>query len=163
MQPMAARALQKHLRMIERELERQLKNQARRSGVTSAQCRVLLELAEAGEASLVELSERVGLDTSTVSRTIDGLVGTGHVTRITDPADRRYVRLAITGKEKRKVELIDRCCDQYYVDVLHQVSKDKQAALANSGRQVAEALARKRNEKCCARDAPVLDRRGSKT
>ncbi len=104
MEPMAARALQKHLRTIERELERQLENQARRSGVTSAQCRVLLELAEAGEASLVELSERVGLDTSTVSRTIDGLVGTGHVTRITDPADRRYVRLAITGRGKQKVE-----------------------------------------------------------
>ncbi len=53
MEPMAARALQKNPRTIERELERQLMNQARRSGVTSAQCRVLLELADAGEASLV--------------------------------------------------------------------------------------------------------------
>ncbi len=61
------------------------------------------------------------------------------------------------------MELIDHCCDQYYVDVLRQVPKDKQAALVDSGRQVAEALARKRKEKCCAPDAPVPDKRGSKT
>ncbi len=162
MQPKAARTLQKHLRTIERELERQLRIQARHSGMTSAQCRVLLELADAGEASLVDLSERVGLDTSTVSRTIDKLVGAGLVTRITDPANRRYVRLAIAGKGKKKVELIDHCCDQYYVDVLREVPKDKQAALVDSGKQVAEALARRGKEKCCSPDAPVSEKTGSR-
>ncbi len=78
-------------------------------------------------------------------------------------SNRRCVQLTIAGKGKQKVELIDQCCDQYYVDVLSEVPRDKQAALVDSGKQVAEAFARRKREKCCAPDAPVLDKRASRT
>lgn len=162
MQPTAVRKLRKHLRAIERALEWQLKNQARRCGVTSSQCHVLLELAEAGEASLVELSERLRLDTSTLSRTVDGLVSAGHVTRITDPADRRYVQLGITVKGKQKAEFIDHDCDQFYLKLLSQVSRNRQGALVESVRQLAESFAKEREGERCFLDAAVPDKRKMK-
>ncbi len=132
MEPAAVRLLRKQLRVIEREVERQLKSQTLCCGVTSAQCHVLLELAEAGESSLVELSERLKLDTSTLSRTVDGLVRAGHVTRITDPANRRYVLLGLTRKGKQKVEFIDRESDRFYLEMLGQISGSRLSALMES-------------------------------
>jgi DNA-binding MarR family transcriptional regulator len=119
----AVRLLRKQLRVIEREVERQLKSQTLCCGVTSAQCHVLLELAEGGASSLVELSERLKLDTSTLSRTVDSLVRAGHVTRITDPANRRYVLVGLTRKGRQKVEFIDRESDRFSSCTLVESSK----------------------------------------
>jgi DNA-binding MarR family transcriptional regulator len=132
METSSVRALRKHLRVIERAVERQLKDQTLCCGVTSAQCHVLLELAEAGESSLVDLSVRLKLDTSTLSRTVDGLVRAGYVDRVTDPENRRYVLLALTPKGERKVEYIDRTSDSYYRELLVQLSEDRRTALTDS-------------------------------
>lgn len=149
----AVRVLRRHLRVIEREVERQLKGQTLCCGVTSAQCHVLLELADAGESSLVTLSERLKLDTSTLSRTVDGLVRTGYVDRITDPANRRYVLLGLTTKGKRKVDFIDRMSDRFYLELVGQVSKQRLAALMQSVELLAGIFAGK---VCVANGAPAV-------
>ncbi len=142
----AIRELRGFLRVIEREVESQLKSQTTCCGVTTAQCHALLELASVEEMSLVELSERLRLDTSTLSRTVDGLVKLGHVNRITDPDNRRYVRLGLTGKGKRKVDFIDRSCDQFYLQLLDRVPDGKRKALAESVRLLAEIFAKAKEE-----------------
>jgi DNA-binding MarR family transcriptional regulator len=136
------RVLRKHLRVIEREVERQLKDQTVCCGVTSAQCHVLLELAEAGESSLVDLSERLKLDASTLSRTVDSLVKTGHAGRVADPENRRYVILALTPKGKRKVAYIDRTSDRFYQELLGQISESRRNALMESVGLLAGIFAR---------------------
>ncbi len=142
----AVRALRGFLRVIEREVEGQLKVQTVCCGVTTAQCHALLELASAEEMSLVELSERLRLDTSTLSRTVDGLVKLGHVNRITDPDNRRYVRLGLTGKGKRKVDFIDRSCDRFYLELLDRIPEKKRRALVESVQLLAEIFARAKEE-----------------
>ncbi len=142
----AVRALRGFLRVIEREVESQLKSQTICCGVTGAQCHALLERASAEEMSLVELSERLRLDTSTLSRTVDGLVKLGHVHRITDPDNRRYVRLGLTGKGKRKVDFIDRSCDQFYQQLLGGIPEGKRNALVESVQLLAEIFAKAKEE-----------------
>ncbi len=142
----AVRELRRFLRVIEREVESQLKTQTVCCGVTTAQCQALLELASAEEMSLVELSNRLRLDTSTLSRTVDGLVKLGHVNRITDPDNRRYVRLGLTGKGKRKVDFIDRSCDQFYLQLLDGIPEEKREALVESVRLLVEIFARAKEE-----------------
>jgi DNA-binding MarR family transcriptional regulator len=153
MDVVAVRELRKFLRVIEREVESQLKTQTVCCGVTTAQCHALLELAGAEEMSLVELSERLRLDTSTLSRTVDGLVKLGHVNRITDPDNRRYVRLGLTGKGKRKVDFIDRSCDQFYMHLLYRIPAEKRKALAESVQLLAEIFAKAKEEERCAAGA----------
>jgi DNA-binding MarR family transcriptional regulator len=142
----AVRELRKFLRVIEREVESQLKTQTVCCGVTSAQCHALLELAGTQEMSLVELSDCLRLDASTLSRTVDGLVKLGHVNRITDPDNRRYVRLGLTGKGKRKVEFIDRSCDRFYLDLLSAIPEEKRKALVESVQLLAEVFAKAKDE-----------------
>ena len=65
-------------------------------GLSLPQCHVLLELEARGTTSLVDLAERLELDKSTVSRTVEGLVELGIVVRTTNAEDRRYVALDLT-------------------------------------------------------------------
>ena len=82
------------LRGFERITNVQLKNCC--AGVTLAQCCVLLEIDENGRLTMGQLASRLRLDNSTLSRTIDGLVGRGLVERLREDKDRRVVRIQLT-------------------------------------------------------------------
>jgi len=135
------REFRKHLRVIERAVGSLLKEEVVCCEVTPAQCHTLLEIAEAGETSIVDLSERLGLDTSTLSRTVDSLVKAGHVSRETDPGNRRYVKLHLTDAGQDKVKFIDDACDRFYTDLLVRIPKTKRPMLAESVKLLASMLA----------------------
>ena len=65
-------------------------------GVTLAQCLVLLEIDEHGHLTMGQLALNLGLDLSTLSRTVDGLVGKKLVARLRDDSDRRLVWIRLT-------------------------------------------------------------------
>jgi hypothetical protein len=65
------------LREIERAVWIQTKSEALCCGVTMAQCHAIMEIGEAGELNLKDLSARLGLDNSTLSRTVESLVQDG--------------------------------------------------------------------------------------
>jgi DNA-binding MarR family transcriptional regulator len=88
------RQFRRALRDFERLTSLQLKNCC--SGVTLPQCLVLLETEEIGNPTVGRLAARLRLDNSTLSRTIDGLVGKGVLERIQDDRDRRAVRIRLT-------------------------------------------------------------------
>jgi len=146
------RLLRKHLRVIEREVERQLKAQTSCCGVTPAQCHALLELADLGESSLAGLARRLGLDASTLSRTVDGLVRSGYVSRRAEPDNRRAVRLALTPAGRRTVDSIDGLCDRFYQDALAGIPGARQAELAESLAMISELFTRM-GEVCVTADA----------
>ena len=80
------------------------------SGLTFTQCKVLFVLSgtdgESGDCPGKDLAERVGLSMATISRSVDGLVAGGHVTRVEDPDDRRVRRIAITKSGEEVVERV---------------------------------------------------------
>ena len=143
------RTLRRHLRAIEREVEYQLKDQTSCCGVTPAQCHVLLELADSDGTSLVELSERLKLDASTLSRTVDSLVRAGLVDRAPDPESRRSVRLSLTAEGMKKVEVIDFGCNQFYRELLARVPGKMQTAMVEALGLLAEVFSGKRTAGGC--------------
>ena len=157
------REFRKHLRAIERGVGNLLKEETGCCGVSVAQCHALLEIAEAGETSIVDLSERLGLDTSTLSRTVDSLVKLGFVTRRTDPANRRYVRLQLTAAGRRKVGFINGSCDRFYAELLKGIPKERRPLLAESVQLLASMLAgtleASRDPQDCCTPAPARRRR----
>lgn len=75
-------------------------------GITASQCYALQALAEGEPLTMGELAATLGLQLSTVTRTIDPLVERALVARNTDPADRRCCRVEATPEGVRLVETI---------------------------------------------------------
>ena len=79
-------------------------------GLSFSQLKALqfLSTAEAGEVSLKQLGDQLGLSLPAVSRAVDGLVQRGLVTRTEDVADRRMKRVRPTEAADQLVaRLID--------------------------------------------------------
>ncbi len=67
-------------------------------GLRVPEWRVLASLKSRHKASFKELAELASFDQTTLSRTIDRMVKTGLVTRLSDVDDMRVTRLALTAK-----------------------------------------------------------------
>jgi len=95
-------------------------------GVTMSQC-FTLELLHENEALTVrELAQRLGLDTSTVTRTIDVLVRDGLVRRQrNEHGDRRQVLLALTTRGRSLARRLMGCADAYCERIVDQIPHDR--------------------------------------
>jgi DNA-binding MarR family transcriptional regulator len=102
------------LRHLERFITANVKDNAVCCGVTATQCHVLLKVEEAGLISLSGLSEYLGLDKSSLSRTVDGLVRLSLLQRKESSEDRRYHSIGLTERGKRFVDRLNKECDAYY-------------------------------------------------
>ena len=94
-------AFQEKLRLLDRTLGLNARSEATWCGVTLPQCHILMALGLDGQSNLKNLSEKLGLDKSTLSRTIDGLVAIGLVERAAGTRDRRSIQLQLSqqGRE----------------------------------------------------------------
>ena len=101
------RLFREKVRHMQRELGWSQKNDVQCCGVTMAQCHALLEIGSRDEISIVELAGILGVDTSTLSRTVDNMVKGGLVDRLLNPQDRRYVSLSLTERGKAAHRTID--------------------------------------------------------
>lgn len=87
---------------IQREGNRLLAAELRPLGVTPSQAEVLRVLSDYGPLTLSALGELLVCETgNSPSRLVDRLVAHGLVQRDVDPADRRYITLALTPDGKR--------------------------------------------------------------
>ncbi len=89
------RRFRRIMRRFERVNDAQVGNCC--ANVTLAQCVVLLEIDENGRLTMGQLAAQVRLDNSTLSRTIDGLVGNKLVERLREDRDRRVVWIQLTA------------------------------------------------------------------
>jgi DNA-binding MarR family transcriptional regulator len=154
------RFLREKLRLLEREMNDPFGRDGGCCGLTLAQCHTLLEVGTSGEVSLVDLASRFGLDTSTLSRMIQGLVVLGLVSRLTNEKDRRYVAISLTEQGRKLFEQIETMFNTYYSDVLELIPSEKMDAVIESIGLFSDAV-RKRNETsgCCEADT-ALDEKG---
>jgi DNA-binding MarR family transcriptional regulator len=148
----------RHLRVLEREIVRQLEGETTCCGVTLPQCHVLLELS-LGDLSLTALAAALDLDKSTLSRTVEGLVQTRLVERTVDPADRHAVCLRLAPAGRERVRTIDGMCNGYYEALLGRLSASDRRQVFAAVRLLAQAMrdlrARPSAETaCCAPPRP---------
>ena len=126
----------KKLRELMRQLERKAGAlndfQMACCNITMAQCHALVEIGRAGRISLVELSEALGLENSTVSRTVNHLVNAGMVSRETDPANRRYVIISLSDDGRQIFDGIETGMGLYYKQLLRKIPEEKQEEVLDS-------------------------------
>lgn len=149
------RSVRRSLRRIERALAGALDLDAVCCGVTMAQAHVLLAVAEAGETRVTALARELGLDKSTLSRTIEGLVRGGVVARRPVAGDRRGFSLTLTALGRQAVADINRQGDAEVRALLDRVPPRKRGSIVEALELLAGALAA--DGVCCA-PAPGKDR-----
>ena len=100
--------------------------------ITMQQGMVLKYIKGLGCPKMTDLSNAVGVTLGNMTMMIDRLIKNGFVRRMTDPQDRRIVRVALTPRSEKMVSKIKkRHCD-HMEKLLSKVSDhDKQQLLAN--------------------------------
>lgn len=116
------------LRRFERELFMQ-NNESCCSGVTLAQCHTLLEVENKGKESVTVLAKTLGLDKSTVSRTVDGLVNVGLLDRTIPAENRRMATIQLTDEGKDICQTINNTNDSFFEDTLSILTNTEKAEL----------------------------------
>jgi DNA-binding MarR family transcriptional regulator len=97
-------------------------------GVTLAQCHALLALSESETVSLKDLTSRLRLDKSTLSRTVDSLVEGGLADRKTERGDRRVCCISLTARGRTAVSRINGTWDRFAAALLERVPESKRDA-----------------------------------
>ena len=150
MNPQKTGYLREKLRLLERETVRPFDDQADCCGLTLSQCHTLLEIGHRSEVSLVDLAAAFGLEPSTLSRTIQGLVLIGLVDRTTSAKDRRYVVITLTAQGRKTFQNIEDRFNTYFAAVLERIPAARREAVLDAVAVLADAV-RSYNETsgCC--------------
>jgi DNA-binding MarR family transcriptional regulator len=126
--------LREGIRLLEKKLGFLSKSETPCCGITFSQCHALVEVGRAGSISLNELADILGLDNSTLSRTINNLVNNGLVQRELNQLDRRYVVINLTKDGMKVFEGIETSMNLYFKRIYKSIPENKR-------NQVVESLA----------------------
>jgi DNA-binding MarR family transcriptional regulator len=126
------------LRRFQRVAGAQLKKCCSR--VTLAQCLVLLEIDENHRLTMSDLASRLRLDNSTLSRTVDALVGGGLVERLREDRDRRVVCIQLTSEGKTACSAIHEENDAYAFSVLQKIQPSRRGNVIRSFETLVKAF-----------------------
>ena len=95
-------------------------------GVSLSRCVTLETLLREGPLPVNELASRLGLDASTVTRSIDGLVREALVRRTRDERqDRRRVFIALTARGRTLAQKLEQCADAYSEQILTRIPRER--------------------------------------
>lgn len=138
--------LRELIRILVRDLGILEKSDASCCGVSLAQCHAIVEIGRKEKISLVDLASLLGLDKSTMSRTINNLVEADLVLRDLDKENRRYVIIQLTEKGRNVFRNIEESMDEYYKSIFHSIPENKRSQVLESLQLLKEAV---ESNKCC--------------
>lgn len=127
-----AGVLREAVRMLERKLGLLNEIQSACCGVTFAQCHAIVEIGRARSISLNELADFLGLDKSTMSRTVNNLVSNNLAVREIEPKDRRYVAITLTEKGWQSFREIEEGMGIYFTQIYNGLPEDKRDQVIES-------------------------------
>lgn len=152
------RILRKKLRQIELEVDSHLKQDHVCCGMTLSQCHTLLEIGDKRQISVVELASASGLDTSTLSRTIDGMVNIGLVERKANTSDRRYVSISLSPQGKKLYRSIEKFFNDFFMRIFDYIPEEKHEHIVDSLFLFFDALKKYKESKACCNNQ-IRDRK----
>lgn len=138
------------IRILERKLGLLNKQDSCCLEVTLAQCHALVEIGRAENISLKDLANLIGLDISTMSRTVDSLVKKEFVFRASSETDRRSIDIKLTEKGLKLFEDIESKMNDKFKNIFNQISNQDQLTVFNGLNIIINALDKNENiQTCC--------------
>jgi DNA-binding MarR family transcriptional regulator len=107
--------------------------------VSLPQFRVLAVLADIPQARSARVASALSLEASTVTRLVDRLVVSGHVSREVDPSNRSAVTLELTARGRRLVADVASWRRRELTRILGALAPGDRAVLTGALRQLVEA------------------------
>ena len=138
--------LRELLRVLVRNLGILEKSDASCCGVTVTQCHAIVEIGRNEKISLVDLADLLGVDKSTMSRTVNNLVEADLAVRELDAENRRYVIIQLTENGKGVFQNIEQSMESYYENIFGSIQEDKRSQVLESLPLLTDAV---RNNRCC--------------
>ncbi|MBP2079797.1 MarR family winged helix-turn-helix transcriptional regulator [Oceanobacillus polygoni] len=118
-------------------------------GITVLQSHIIYELDKNPRISLIDLAEKLSMDTGMLSRQINKVVELGYVSRIPDPNDRRYVVLSLTEEGQVKAKEISGEMNKYIGQILEFIPNDKKNQVIDSLQILLSAMKVNGGSGCC--------------
>jgi len=110
--------------------------------ITMAQAKLLYVVTAAGELTMSEVAQRLGVTASTASGAVDHLVSLALVTRMDDPANRRQVHVAVTPAGFDALEQLRELSARYLRALFEVVGDDDLAAVERAIQILTDAVDR---------------------
>jgi MarR family transcriptional regulator, organic hydroperoxide resistance regulator len=117
-------------------------------GFTTSQCYTILELYKSEGRTMNELSEKMNLNSSTMTRILDNLVRDKYILRDKDEFDRRIVIVSLTDTGKEVAKNLDITVKEYYKKIIANIPKGQVEDVLKSVNILQKAF-EKANPNCC--------------
>jgi len=126
------REFRRALRLMERFLTGSVKEDGECCGVTFNECHILMEMAGSDGIVMTDLSRKLGLDKSIISRTVDSMVKSGLIRREEDPRDRRKKCIVLTEKGNGKALSINETMNRKYREFFSRLDETETGRVLES-------------------------------
>jgi DNA-binding MarR family transcriptional regulator len=117
-------------------------------GFTSSQCYSLIEILKAESLTMNELSDKMNLDTSTMTRVIDKLVRDNLIKRERAEDDKRVVVVTLTEQGKEAALKLYSSVNEYYRRIISSIPDGKVEEVLSSVSVLLKAFGTA-NPNCC--------------
>lgn len=124
------------------------RDQIKTHGFTTSQCYTILELYKSGSLTMNELSEKMNLNSSTMTRILDNLVRDKFISRDKDEFDRRIVLVSLTDKGMTAAKDLDTAVKEYYKKIIANIPYGQVEEVLRSVSILQKAF-EKSNPNCC--------------
>lgn len=101
------------------------RDQIKIHGFTTSQCYAMLELYKSGSLTMNELSEKMNLNSSTMTRILDNLVRDKYVLREKDESDRRIVVVGLSYSGRKAAKDLDTAVKEYYKKIIANIPEEQ--------------------------------------
>ena len=141
-----AELLRENLRLLVRKLGVLEREGASCCDITLSQCHAIVEIGRSSGMSMNMLADILGLDKSTVSRSVDKLVNDDIIVRDVDPQDRRYITLHLSEKGQSVFTEVESRMAVYFEGVISDIPASKREQVVEGLQHLVHALKKSR---CC--------------
>ena len=136
------------VRRLVRMLQLFERDQIKPYGITSSQGYTLIEISKSEGLAMNELSSKMNLDTSTMTRVIGNLVRDGLVDRTRDESDRRFVTVRLTPRGKDLAAELRETIELYYCEIVGAIPTGQVDQVLNAANTLLLAF-ETANPNCC--------------
>ncbi len=117
------------LRKFERDVAIGQQRDKRTGGLSVVQTHTVINLGELQETTIGQMATHMGVDKSTLSRTIDGLVKKELVFRKPNPDDRRYQKIGLTEKGQDVCEQLNHVNNDFIRELFSKIPESEHEAV----------------------------------
>lgn len=117
-------------------------------GFTTTQCYVLLTLKKENNLTMNDLSLKMNLEKSTMTRILNILQRDGYVKRIKDDEDKRIVIATLTEEGRVAAEKMEKSIKDYYMKIVENLPNGRVEEVLSSVSCLINAF-KNSNPKCC--------------